>query len=75
MEKANVDHVLIHVDNQKFLPPAHDPKRPGRSCFGGVVLALDGRIVCENTLDARLGVVFKQKLPEIRRPLFGGTWA
>ena len=33
---------------------------------GGVVLASkDGRIVCENTLDARLGVVFKQNLPEV----------
>lgn len=25
----------------------------------------DGRIVCENTLDARLSVVFKQNLPEV----------
>ena len=27
----------------------------------------DGKIVCENTLDARLGVSFRQKLPEVRR--------
>lgn len=33
---------------------------------GGVVLASqDGKIVCENTLDARLDVVFRQKLPEV----------
>lgn len=33
---------------------------------GGVVLAsLDGKIVCENTLDARLDVVFRKKLPEV----------
>ncbi|MCO5547798.1 hypothetical protein L7F22_001250 [Adiantum nelumboides] len=77
MEKANVDNVHIHVDNQKFLPPAQDPKRPDHFfCSGGVVLASkDGRIVCENTLDARLGVVFKQKLPEIRRRLTGGIGA
>ncbi|WP_407803760.1 V-type ATP synthase subunit E family protein [Staphylococcus aureus] len=31
----------------------------------------DGKIVCENTLDARLDVVFLKKLPEIRRRLFG----
>ncbi|KAH0636066.1 hypothetical protein KY289_035981 [Solanum tuberosum] len=38
---------------------------------GGVVLASDdGKIVCENTLDARLDVVFRQKLPEIRKQLF-----
>jgi hypothetical protein len=33
---------------------------------GGVVLASkDGKIVCENTLDARLDVVFRQKLPQV----------
>jgi V-type H+-transporting ATPase subunit E len=33
---------------------------------GGVVLASrDGKIVCENTLDARLEVVFRKKLPEV----------
>ena len=34
---------------------------------GGVVLASrDGKIVCENTLDARLEVAFRKKLPEVR---------
>jgi len=28
----------------------------------------DGKIVCENTLDARLDVVFRKKLPEV--PIF-----
>uniref|UniRef100_M4F2F0 Uncharacterized protein n=1 Tax=Brassica campestris TaxID=3711 RepID=M4F2F0_BRACM len=38
----------------------------------GVVLASrDGKIVCENTLDARLDVAFRMKLPVIRRSLFG----
>lgn len=33
---------------------------------GGVVIASqDGKIVCENTLDARLDVVFRKKLPEV----------
>lgn len=37
---------------------------------GGVVLASrDGKIVCENTLDARLDVVFRKKLPEVLSPL------
>jgi len=35
---------------------------------GGVVLASrDGKIVCENTLDARLDVVFRKKLPEVKK--------
>ncbi len=38
----------------------------GCDSAGGVVLATkDGRIVLENTLDARLEVVFKQQLPEV----------
>lgn len=33
---------------------------------GGVVLASrDGKIVFENTIDARLDVVFRKKLPEV----------
>ncbi|CAA2990201.1 V-type proton ATPase subunit E2 [Olea europaea subsp. europaea] len=40
------------------------------SCSGGVVLASqDGKIVCENTLNARLDVVFRQKLPKLRSEL------
>ncbi|ESW08336.1 hypothetical protein PHAVU_009G037400 [Phaseolus vulgaris] len=72
-DKANIDPPEIIVDNQVYLPPgpshhnAHDI-----SCSGGVVLASrDGKIVCENTLDARLDVVFRKKLPEIRKQLFG----
>ncbi|XP_050379407.1 V-type proton ATPase subunit E2 [Argentina anserina] len=56
-----------------YLPP---PPKGGDSheafCSGGVVLASqDGKIVCENTLDARLDVVFRQKLPQIRKSLLG----
>ncbi|KAK7318144.1 hypothetical protein RJT34_02842 [Clitoria ternatea] len=72
-DKANVDPPEIIIDNQVYLPPgpshhnSHDPY-----CSGGVVLASrDGKIVCENTLDARLDVVFRKKLPEIRKLLFG----
>ncbi|KAF8412157.1 hypothetical protein HHK36_000114 [Tetracentron sinense] len=66
-EKANVYPPEIIVDNYVYLPPppthhhAHGP-----FCSGGVVLASrDGKIVCENTLDARLDVVFRKKLPEV----------
>ena len=30
----------------------------------------DGKIVCENTLDARLDVVFRKKLPEVNSYFF-----
>ncbi|KAI7743082.1 hypothetical protein M8C21_013576 [Ambrosia artemisiifolia] len=75
-EKANVHEPEIIVDNI-YLPPAPSPNDPhALSCSGGVVLASrDGKIVFENSLDARLDVVFRGKLPEIRRLLFSQVGA
>ncbi|PRQ17502.1 putative H(+)-transporting two-sector ATPase [Rosa chinensis] len=72
-EKRDVHAPEILVDHTVYLPPAPTHYNPHvNSCSGGVVLASrDGKIVCENTLDARLDVVFRKKLPEIRRRLFG----
>ncbi|OAY57567.1 V-type proton ATPase subunit E [Manihot esculenta] len=72
-EKVNVHAPEIIVDNHVYLPPAPSHHNAhGPYCSGGVVLASrDGKIVCENTLDARLDVVFRKKLPEIRKRLFG----
>ncbi|KAF8675824.1 hypothetical protein HU200_047315 [Digitaria exilis] len=64
--KADVHEPEILVDHDVYLPPApshHDAH--GQFCSGGVVLASrDGKIVFESTLDARLEVVFRKKLPE-----------
>jgi len=72
-EKASVHAPEIIVDRNVYLPPAvNEDSEHGSSCSGGVVLASrDGKIVCENTLDARLDVAFRKKLPEIRKSLFG----
>ncbi|XP_059442533.1 V-type proton ATPase subunit E [Corylus avellana] len=72
-EKANVHSPEIIVDQKVYLPPASTHHNAhGPFCSGGVVLASrDGKIVCENTLDARLDVVFRKKLPEIRKLLCG----
>ncbi|KAE9597795.1 putative H(+)-transporting two-sector ATPase [Lupinus albus] len=71
--KANVDAPEIIVDENVFLPPAPSNDNVHElHCSGGVVLASrDGKIVFENTLDARLDVLFRSKLPEIRKQLFG----
>ncbi|KAG5123967.1 hypothetical protein JHK82_030704 [Glycine max] len=67
-EKASMQSPKISLDDRVYLPPppkngavdSHEPY-----CSGGVVLASeDGKIVLENTLDARLDVIFRQKLPE-----------
>ncbi|XP_072995795.1 V-type proton ATPase subunit E-like isoform X1 [Typha latifolia] len=71
-EKAAVHSPEIIVDTHVYLPPppSHNHDH-GLFCSGGVVLASrDGKIVFENTLDARLDVVFRKKLPEIRKLLF-----
>ncbi|KAJ7965017.1 V-type proton ATPase subunit E [Quillaja saponaria] len=72
-EKAKVHAPEIIVDKHVYLPPAPSHHNAhGLSCSGGVVLASrDGKIVFENTLDARLDIVFRNKLPEIRKQLFG----
>uniref|UniRef100_A0A7N0RBG7 Uncharacterized protein n=1 Tax=Kalanchoe fedtschenkoi TaxID=63787 RepID=A0A7N0RBG7_KALFE len=70
-EKANVYAPEIFLDNQIYLPPAPTHQYAhGPFCCGGIVMASrDGKIVCENTLDARLDVMFRKKLPQIRKQL------
>ncbi|CAH2050637.1 unnamed protein product [Thlaspi arvense] len=64
-EKANDCAPMITLDNRVYLlPPPSSEESNGPSCAGGVILASqDGKIVCDNTLDARLDVVFRQKTP------------
>ena len=60
----------IHLDKDRFLPE-YDENEGAESCLGGVVLhARKGRIVCSNTLDERLQLVYLEAIPEIRRSLF-----
>ncbi|KMT06492.1 hypothetical protein BVRB_7g156680 [Beta vulgaris subsp. vulgaris] len=72
VEKANLRAPAITIDKVYLPPPPSGSEQHGPSCSGGVVIASqDGKIVCENTLDARLDVAFRQKLPQIRKHLFG----
>lgn len=71
-QKAQVHPPEIIVDSVHLPPAPSHHNEHGPHCSGGVVLASrDGKIVFENTLDARLEVVFRKKLPEIRKSLFG----
>lgn len=50
-----------------------DPKKvlPDHKCSGGVCLtACNGRIVCDNTLDARIDLAYYELLPQIRTNLW-----
>jgi len=62
----------IEVVEKHRLAPGPQPGNKGAFCSGGVVLsARDGRIMCNNTLDQRLGLAAENLLPEIRTLLFG----
>mmetsp|Transcript_21247 Transcript_21247/g.25281 ORF Transcript_21247/g.25281 Transcript_21247/m.25281 type:complete len:221 (-) Transcript_21247:202-864(-) len=54
--------VELNAKPEKFLPD---------STYGGVMLtAIEGKIVCDNTMSARLGLVYSELLPSIRAILF-----
>jgi len=70
--KLGGGNVQLTVDEKNFLPPGPSEGYKGPVCSGGVILsALDGKIICKNTLDARLGLAFEQRLPEVRVKIFG----
>ena len=44
-----------------------------RSTGGVLAASANGLIVCSNTLDERLRIVYQQTLPDIRTALFGAV--
>ncbi|KAE8726843.1 V-type proton ATPase subunit E [Hibiscus syriacus] len=74
--KVNVDPSEIFIDDVHLSLHLLTTTLMVLFCSGGVVLtSQDGKIVCENTLDARLDVAFNKKLPEIHKWLFGQVGA
>ncbi|KYQ92166.1 vacuolar H+-ATPase E subunit [Tieghemostelium lacteum] len=74
-KKNTQKSVNLTIDKERYLPagPSGDGNK-GPSCCGGVILsALEGRIICKNTLDARLEICFDQLTPIIRTTLYGPT--
>jgi len=63
--------VKLAVDEKNFLAEMNSKESGLMSCLGGVKLrANKDRIVCDNTLDARLELCYQEGLPEIRQLLF-----
>ena len=53
----------VNTDASKHLPD--------HACCGGItVTACHGRIVCDNTLDARIQLCYEELLPQIRHELW-----
>lgn len=63
--------ITLILDDNRWLPEFDDKEGAVDSCMGGLVLhAKKGRIVCSNTLDSRLQLVYQEAIPEIRANLF-----
>lgn len=62
--------IKVTLDNEWLPPPPGNGE--GKSCQGGVILhGQGGKIICDNTLDTRLAIVYQAELPDIRTALFG----
>ena len=62
--------IKLVIENTKFLPE-YDEMEGAESCMGGIMMhARKGRIVCSNTIDERLQLVYQEAIPDIRRMLF-----
>lgn len=62
----------ITLNKKSFLAPGPKAGSDAVSCAGGVVVtSADGKISCNNTLDHRLEIAYKQCLPHLRAMLFG----
>ena len=60
--------VNLVLDEGKYLPEFNEESESTTdSCMGGVILHA---IVCSNTLDERLQLVYGEAIPEIREQLF-----
>ncbi len=57
--------LTLVLDNKKFLPEFNEQSdNPTESCMGGILMhARQGRIVCSNTLDERLQLVYQEAIP------------
>ena len=60
----------VTIDKAKYLAEYNENEATD-SCMGGLLLhCRKGRIVCSNTLDERLQLVYQEAIPDVRRLLF-----
>jgi len=63
-------NLKVNDDSARMLPPPPSGG-PGAYCSGGVRLtACNGKIVCDNTLDTRLKLIYEEQMPHVRGTLF-----
>jgi len=73
-EKISGASVQLSIDSTNRLNPPHTEGSNQPSCSGGIMLStFEGRIVCNNTLEQRLSLLYEQQLPMIRNLMFGAS--
>lgn len=71
-ETGVIPNCKVEFDDKEYLPPPPSPGYEGLTSYGGVILhANNEQIICRNTLEARLDLVFNEQSPNIRGLLFG----
>jgi len=66
--------VDLTVDPSIRLSPAPVEGSTAPSCSGGIMLSTaEGKIICSNTLEQRLSMVYEQQLPSVRTMMFGAS--
>ena len=61
---------VVTIDEKNFLPEYNEDD-PTNSCLGGFVMyCRQNRIVCSQTLDDRIDMVYQFAIPEMRATLF-----
>jgi len=73
-EKIAGRTVELSVDPTNRLSPAPVEGSSAPSCSGGIMLSTaEGKIICSNTLEQRLSMIYEQQLPRIRSTMFGAS--
>ena len=78
-DRQLVEKEVVPAVSREYQQKNHDHKLevlvqdslPDKSCGGVIVLSSDGKISCDNTLEARLQLASEKLLPAIRVLLFG----
>lgn len=73
-KRAENPQLTAKLADKFHLSPARSPSNKGESCCGGVLLSgKGGKVLCNQTLDARIAAAYHQQLPQVRESLFGAN--
>lgn len=73
-KRTENQQLVAKIADKFHLSPARSPLNKGESCCGGVLLSgKGGKVLCNQTLDARITAAYQKQLPQVRETLFGAN--